>query len=206
MAILDDTLILFTSDHGESLDDHIRWFDHGTFVYEEQLRVPLIVRFPGIIPPMTIDTRVSLADIAPTILHLLGLPIPVDMDGAPVLPKRNAERQKDRYLFGEGARGAPSRNPGTIAGLQGKQFAVWQKNLKVIRTRRQLTVEYQYFDLTEDPQELGTRTTPRIDAERELRSVLSRFVNDYYKRAKGVGPGRSSAPLKAESMTMTGKR
>ena len=67
------TLLIITSDHGESLGEHGLW-THGDSLYEEQVRVPLIMRFPGVIPPGTTvrEGPISLVDLVPTVLDLAG--------------------------------------------------------------------------------------------------------------------------------------
>jgi arylsulfatase A-like enzyme len=77
-GVLDRTVVVVAGDHGESLGDHGER-DHGIFVYESVLRVPLIIRGPRI-PPRRVADVVRLTDVAPTILDLLGLPSP-PMDG-----------------------------------------------------------------------------------------------------------------------------
>jgi arylsulfatase A-like enzyme len=76
--LLDRTIVIVTADHGESLGDHGER-DHGIFVYESVLRVPLIVRAPGIAPGQ-VDAVVRLTDIMPTVLDLLKLEVPA-LDG-----------------------------------------------------------------------------------------------------------------------------
>jgi arylsulfatase A-like enzyme/thioredoxin-like negative regulator of GroEL len=68
------TLVVLTSDHGESLGEHGEK-THGFFLYDATLRVPLIVRLPGRIPAgRRVEEAATLADLSPTILDLLGLP------------------------------------------------------------------------------------------------------------------------------------
>ncbi len=80
---LDRTAIIVTADHGESLGDHGE-LGHGIFVYESAIRVPLIVRWPGV-QPRRVPDLVQLVDIAPTILALEGLAVP-PMDGVSLEP------------------------------------------------------------------------------------------------------------------------
>ncbi|MBM3985236.1 MAG: sulfatase, partial [Planctomycetes bacterium] len=70
---LDDTLVVVVSDHGEALGGHDYWFEHGFYAYEDTCRVPLLVRGPGL-RRGTCEADVSLVDLAPTMLDLLGLP------------------------------------------------------------------------------------------------------------------------------------
>ena len=70
--LLDDTILVFTSDHGESLGDHGE-ATHAVFIYESTVHVPLIVRYPRKLPRgKTYSGAVRLVDIMPTILGLLG--------------------------------------------------------------------------------------------------------------------------------------
>jgi arylsulfatase A-like enzyme len=73
LGFLDDTLLVVTSDHGEGLGQH-SYFSHGLYLYEEQLRIPLIVRPPRTIEwaPARIESAVSLLDIVPTVLEVVG--------------------------------------------------------------------------------------------------------------------------------------
>jgi arylsulfatase A-like enzyme len=80
-STLDDTLIVFTADHGESLGEHGRT-GHSSHVTEEVAKVPLILRMPGRIPEGERETkRVFTMDIAPTILSFLDLPVAHEMNG-----------------------------------------------------------------------------------------------------------------------------
>lgn len=68
-----DDVLVFFSDHGEEFWDHGS-FEHGHTLFDELLRVPLIVRGPGV-QAASIDAPVSLLDVTPTVLDLLGLPL-----------------------------------------------------------------------------------------------------------------------------------
>jgi arylsulfatase A-like enzyme len=70
--LLDRTIVVVAGDHGESLGEHGER-DHGIFLYESVLRVPLIMRVPGL-PARRIDDLVRLVDVMPTLTDLLGVP------------------------------------------------------------------------------------------------------------------------------------
>ena len=75
-GILDETLVIVTSDHGENLGDH-GLIDHMLSMYETTIRVPLVIRYPGRIGPGTVvGDLASLVDIVPTVLDVAGLEIP----------------------------------------------------------------------------------------------------------------------------------
>jgi arylsulfatase A-like enzyme len=76
-----DTLVVLVSDHGEELFDHGS-VGHGRTWYEEVMRVPLVIRWPGVTGGGTrIEEPVGLVDVAPTILAALGLDVPAQMAG-----------------------------------------------------------------------------------------------------------------------------
>lgn len=80
----DDALVVLTADHGEELFEH-GGFSHGYSLHAEVLHVPLFVKFPGQTSPRVVTTPVSLADVAPTVLSALGLPVP-PVDGVALGP------------------------------------------------------------------------------------------------------------------------
>ncbi len=79
-----DTIIVFTADHGEEFKDHGGHY-HGSTLFEEQVRVPLLIKVPGA-RPGRIKAPVSLVDIAPTVLKLLGVEPPTHMVGQDLRP------------------------------------------------------------------------------------------------------------------------
>ena len=82
VGLYEDSLIAFTADHGEAFGEHGS-FGHGRTLYEELLHVPLVMRFPGALGGNSrVDTRVSLVDVVPTILDLLGEDLPEPLPGA----------------------------------------------------------------------------------------------------------------------------
>ena len=92
----DDTLVILTGDHGPP-------FDRGkTTVYEAGLRVPFLVRWPGVSKPARSQAMVSTVDILPTILDATGVPAAVEMQGMSLRPVlENAEAAWREYLVGE---------------------------------------------------------------------------------------------------------
>lgn len=87
LGVADDTLVVFSTDHGHFLSQHGLWHK-GPFYFEDVLRVPMVVRWPGGgVPAGTInDTLQSLVVLAPTFLRAAGLPVPVRMQEFDQLP------------------------------------------------------------------------------------------------------------------------
>ena len=71
-GLLDDTLLIVTSDHGEHFGEH-GFMRHANTLYMEVLNVPLVMRLPGRIPPATVRRPVSLRDLPATVLDVLGI-------------------------------------------------------------------------------------------------------------------------------------
>lgn len=80
LGIADNTIVVFTSDHGEMLGIHGRWMKDVW--YEESIGVPLLIRYPGVLPAGTrSDAPLGLIDVFPTIFHLADLQIPSGRHG-----------------------------------------------------------------------------------------------------------------------------
>jgi arylsulfatase A-like enzyme len=81
-GVLGTTVVAFTADHGEALeDDHGYYFGHMHGLTEDQVHVPLILLYPGVEPGRTVDRPVSIVDVVPTVLGLLAVSPPGDADG-----------------------------------------------------------------------------------------------------------------------------
>lgn len=102
--ILKNTLIVITSDHGESFGEH-KEFQHGYFVYNTTLRIPLLFYLPEKLSPKSVTTFVSLVDVAPTILDICDIEIPDPIQGKSLLQDPQSrpiycETNMPRYDFG----------------------------------------------------------------------------------------------------------
>ncbi len=127
--------LVITSDHGEAFGEHGTHF-HTKTLYEELLRVPLVVWGPGVVPG-TREARVSLVDVGPTLLDLFGVAIPSWMMGTSLLPNlRGAPVTRRRPIMAEGR-------------LRRVLYA--SGDLKVIEDGVRKTVEV--YDLRRDPGE-----------------------------------------------------
>jgi len=91
-GLRENTIVIFWSDHGRGLPRYKRW------VYDTGLHVPMIVRWPGVLAPKSVDDRlISFIDFAPTVLSLAGVPIPKHMQGRAFLgDQTGADRE---YIY-----------------------------------------------------------------------------------------------------------
>lgn len=82
----DNALIVLTADHGETFTERELWFDHGTTAHEEQLHVPLIVKYPrGRGAGTRVDALVGLHDLVPTVGEVVGFAVGKRVDGKSLL-------------------------------------------------------------------------------------------------------------------------
>lgn len=95
-----NTVIVFTSDHGEEFGDHGRAY-HGLTLHREVMRVPLMVSVPGI-DAGRVESPVSLADVLPTLVDALGIPHADEgLGGTSLLPAMRGEAVGERAILGE---------------------------------------------------------------------------------------------------------
>src|SRR5262249_37369262 len=100
-GLWDRALFILTADHGESLGEHAYYFQHGWFLYDDCLRVPLLVHAPGIAPARRrARSSIGLLDGAPTILEAVDVPAPAAMEGQSLLPLLRADGA-DRPAFAQ---------------------------------------------------------------------------------------------------------
>jgi len=85
LALLEKSVVVATSDHGEGLGDH-GLLEHGGNLHEELVHIPLLVRAPGVAAGRRLRGFVQLEDLLPTALSLLGVPIPEGLDGQNLAP------------------------------------------------------------------------------------------------------------------------
>jgi arylsulfatase A-like enzyme len=161
----DNTMIVFTSDHGEQMGDH--WLVGKCGYFDQSYRIPLIVRDPRASADTTRGTRVECftenVDIAPTMLEAIGAAIPDQCDGKSLSP----------FLKGQGA---PAnwrteahweydfRDPTNDAAEQTLDLTLHQCTLNVIRDAKYKYVHFTklpplFFDLEKDPGEFVNRAT-----------------------------------------------
>lgn len=93
------TIVVLTADHGEAFGEHGE-IAHSVFVYDTTLQVPLIFAGPGV-PPRTIAGPVSLVDVAPTVIPLLGMLVTFAHDGTDLTPSFQTGGVPERDLYAE---------------------------------------------------------------------------------------------------------
>jgi arylsulfatase A-like enzyme len=144
--LAENTIVVYTSDQGFFLGDH-DWFDKR-FMYEESLRMPLLVRWPGTVKPGSVcDSMVLNVDFAPTFLASARQPVPDDMQGRSCLPLLKGEKPADwrtamyyRYYDYPGAHRVQPH------------YGIRTDRYKLIYYKK--INQWELFDLASDPHEL----------------------------------------------------
>lgn len=136
-GLAERTVLILTADHGEAFGEHGDRF-HGHSLYDEVLRVPLVVRVPGLLP-RKVDDLVSLGDLAPTILDLFRLPTPGAFTGQSLVGLLRGDT-------------TPLVRPVVAESTRYKRTMIFPNGMKVIEDRR--IGIFELFDLKKDPKEL----------------------------------------------------
>jgi arylsulfatase A-like enzyme len=171
-----NTLVIVSSDHGESLGEHNYYFEHGKFSYEPCLRVPLIVRIPGL-SPRRIDRPVPLLDVHPTILDYAGVRSAVHQEGLSLIEQlRSAGSHGDRVVFAESG---GAKNPvWTVRDERWKLIYVPSPKFRNVMTGSL----YELYDLVHDPLE-----TVNIYAEGDSMATQLTAELDHWIETKNGG-------------------
>jgi arylsulfatase A-like enzyme len=152
-------IVIVTGDHGEEFRDHGGQY-HGTTLYEELVHVPLFVAMPGG-EARVLDQPVSLTDLVPTLLDLVGVVQPADLDGQSFAPLLLDEPWVPRPVF--------AYNTSYTAAMQ-RQAAVVDGMLKLVEDEGKGTLEL--FDLASDPHERTNLADLRTQDTARLRCLL----------------------------------
>lgn len=159
----DEALVVLTADHGESMMEHESWFTHGYQVYDEIVRVPLLVRGPGV-ERGRFDLPVSGIDVAATILRFVGSDGVDELDGVDL--RRGSALDPQRLVYAEASR----KETQWRAVVQGTR-----KWIVAVQGERR-PVAQQLFDLAGDPREL--RGVPLAEQDAFAESLLRLIRED----------------------------
>lgn len=148
LGVRENTLIAIVADHGEAFGEHGFW-THG-ILYEDQLRVPLILSGPGVPKTQVVPDRARLVDFAPTIAELLDLPAPREkLDGASLVPliRTRKDSSEQREVYAEVHHAANDHLARDV-----EMYALRVRDWKYIH--RPANGRHELYDLARDPGEL----------------------------------------------------
>jgi arylsulfatase A-like enzyme len=157
MGELQRTIVVLTADHGESLGEHDYFFEHGAYLYDPTVRVPLIVSYPPTVPVgKVITAQARTIDIVPTVLDVAGIPIPSGLQGASLLPRMlGREDGPAPYAYSESGRNFYPENPRQyVGGTAGKWRMLRSDRFKLILIPVPSGEPvWEFYDLQADPGE-----------------------------------------------------
>lgn len=196
------SIVVFTADHGENLIEHDVYFNHGHQVWNSIMRVPLMIRTPGGKTDQ-IDHPVSLVDLTPTLLSLIGYPAPTDaqaFDGIPLAQRRPGDSislEASGYT-GSGDGWVYRHHRALVSGNE-KWFTSVDRGGKV--------VDRGHFDLARDPDERspqpwrfggsGNQLLNWFEADPDPAGVPAIVLQGQRLTAPKVAPGRTPEQIRA---------
>lgn len=173
-GLAENTIVVYSSDQGFYLGEH-GWFDKR-WMYEQSLRTPLLVRWPGVVNAGTFcDEIVSNVDFAATLLEAGGIEVPTDLDGRSFVPLLRGERPADwresfYYHYYEYPRWHFVR----------RHYGVTNRRYKLIHFYEKDVNEWELYDLQFDPYELNNvYSNPAYQRVRnQMRAELKRLRSE----------------------------
>ncbi|MBI2907197.1 MAG: sulfatase-like hydrolase/transferase [Chloroflexi bacterium] len=169
-GLLDNTMIILTADHGQALNEKGQWF-HPGILTDNVLRVPLIISYPPAGATGVVDGVVRNVDLMPTILNLMGLPIPERAQGRSLWPVMlGQEKLDEREAFSEGTSG-------------GLITAITTRDWKLIRNN--VSGEIELYDLRTDPGEVRNLALANPEQAARLDERLRSWM-----ASQGISPQR----------------
>ena len=170
-GLYQNTMIVLTGDHGESLGEHGEK-THGFFIYNATMRVPLIIRLPGKSPVQkmvqTVADPVSTVDLMPTMLSAAGVEVPAQVQGTSLLPALQGKTaDHDRNLYGETFLPRLHFNWSELRGTENAKYHF------IAAPRPEL------YDLAKDPGEVHNLLPEKKAVAEEMRAKLAGLIREY---------------------------
>jgi arylsulfatase A-like enzyme len=160
--------IVFVADHGEEFLDHGGW-DHGRTLFDELVRVPLVVKYPrGREAGRRVARQVQLVDVMPTILKSQGLPVPAGIVGRPLEASFDEAGPERPAVF-------------ETSYFEDAAYGARTSEAKYVRRFHPASVE-RFFDLRRDPGERHTLDVPGSSRAQALKAVAEASLSSLHRR------------------------
>ena len=175
LGIVDETIVVLNADHGETLYDHECWFDHHG-IYDNTLRVPLIIRYPGKVPAgLRLSGTNQHKDLMPTLLELIGIKSDLTFDGQSLMQLVRGEKpsfDSEFYI-----------TECTWMRKHGWRTPQW-KLIVALEPDFHFKPPVELYDLIEDPEENCNLADQEPDVVKVLKGRMEGFIA---RREKEVG-------------------
>ena len=183
--MMDKTIVILLADHGEEFWRHGS-YGHGHTLYNELLHVPLLIRYPSILPAKKVPYPVQLIDLYPTILSLARIEFNHEIKGKDLLPAILNDREAKRVIYFEGLlRGGEKRGVykdgwKLIQNTAERYNSTFFEPLGEFTKFRypELENEYELYDIQEDFYEAHDLFNNRIEIFKETKRLLQVFKRD----------------------------
>ncbi|MEM6792679.1 MAG: sulfatase [Acidobacteriota bacterium] len=201
-GLLEKTLTVMTSDHGESLGEHYFYFDHGRFAFNTCQEVPLIMHYPGALEPRVVDSPVPLIDLMPTLLEVADIELEQGryLQGHSLVPLLLGEEREEReIIFGEAGMALPNWQH---SARQGKFKLIYAPNRSAQRFVGGVGNAFVLYDTEADPGETKDVKDQHPEIFESLRKELWLHTRDEPFNAlidTSIGTCRSGQGLDAET-------
>lgn len=175
-------VVILSADHGEEFDDHGGRY-HGSSLFDEQVRVPLVIALPGASAPAhVVRGPVELVDVVPTVFGLLDIPLPARVRGHDLGPWLATPPAPEHRL------------PPAFAEMDDKRMVVVGEKKAICDMKWNVC---EYYDLAADPRERRNLADERPERVRELRGVLQVWLEDHarFEPQPMVGRAKDAFPM-----------
>ena len=181
LGLAEDTIIVYSSDQGFYLGEH-GWYDKR-FMYEQSLRTPLLIKWPGVTNGLVSDAIVSNLDLAETFIDIAGGIVPEDMQGRSLVPLLFGQQPKDwrRFHYYQYYQHPGTHNVYRHYGVtNGREKLIYFEDVK----------EWEYYDLSLNPEEtINQYYIPENKAKIErMKEALSALRDKYEVPASDPHP------------------
>ena len=180
IGVADETLLIITADHGDEFFEHDNKGHHRS-LYDEVLRIPLVVRLPGGgRAGEVVDEPVTLTDILPTMLEAAGIPAPPDLDGVSLLPLIDGEASGRDAIY---SAFFDKRGFNLQTARRTREGKVIQHFNRITHPKR---APLEYYDMQADPQEQNDLAPERPPAMEENLDGLAVFLEEQWRTNRRV--------------------
>jgi arylsulfatase A-like enzyme len=189
-----NTVMVLTSDHGESLGEHDYYFDHGEDLFEPSLAVPLLAVVPGGKAGVRSRVFASTLDVVPTILDAVKVSYPPDLGGVSLLGAMVGKSAPGRErLF--------ARNDRNLV-------ATWDHRFKIVGTPEDEGMRFTLYDRSSDPAEMHDVSRARPDEMQVQRRLLQLFLEqnekEWVQTRRLIGTASGETKLSPEACAKLG--
>ena len=199
-GLWDNTIVMLTADHGEGLGDH-DWWSHG-ILYQEQIRVPMLVKVPGVPGGSRVPSLVRTTDLMPTILEAAGLPAAKHppTDGESLLDcLRSGRTSEPRFAYSDSVNmlgyGRPDKEHDEKFD---KLYCLMNETHKLIYHQLKPD-EIEFYDLSSDPGEQHNLAATKPESMQHLLQRLN-SLNAFSDILPGMTPSDQERANKLKSL------